>query len=349
MLGGIRPFLSGSETGQVVLSSSSVNVPSDFAGMQVLKAALPTGFTSQIARNWDQSNASSGTAAIVRYIGTSLGVFDWSRFDLFMSNNAGKKILFTLGQPADWMITRSAIGGANAGGKANMCPTGATELTTNYLPVVQAIATRARDTWGVTGIIWELWNEIEGPGMLATAELGALAPMAKVIGPAIKSIDATAIILTPSARDDDTAFLVGNFLAASDGSTGKGGDYVDGIAFHFYGLNSPWTYKYNCDVYRQKAIDAGYPGLPLYITESGMLSSTANSGAILQRRMAVFAACGAKCFIAYATDSGENPLGAYSAEWNAAVSALAGKTITQCTKNADGSVTVTANGATVTF
>ena len=332
-----------------MLASSSVNVPSSFAGMQVLKAAAPSGFTSPVARNWDQSNASSGTAAIVKYIGTSLGVFDWSRFDLFMTNNAGKRIIFTLGQPADWIITRAALGGANNGGKANMCPTGATELTTNYLPVVQAIVTRARDTFGATGIIWELWNEIEGPGMLAAAELGALAPMAKVIGPAIKAIDATAVVLTPSARDDDTAYLVGNFLSASDGASGHGGDYVDGIAFHFYGLNQPWTWKYTCDVYRQKAIDAGYPGLPLYVTESGMLVPTENSGVILQRRMVVFAACGVKSFVGYATDSNENPLGAYASEWNAAVAAIAGKTITRCTKNADGTVTTIANGASVTF
>lgn len=316
--------------------------------MQVLKAALPTGFTSSYARNWDQSNKSSGTAALVRFTGTSLGVFDWTNFDLFMTNNAGKEIIFTLGQPADWMITRSAIGGANLGGKANMCPTGATELTANYIPVITAIVNRAKNTFGVTGIKWELWNEIEGPGMLAAAELPALAAMAKATYQAIKAVDSTAIVLTPSARDEDTANLVGNFLALSDGATGKGGDWVDGTAFHFYGLNQPWTYKYTCDVYRQYAINAGYPGLPLYITESGMLSVTANSGVILQRRMVVFAACGVKSFIGYATDSNENPLGAYSAEWNATVAAISGKTITGCTKNADGTVTAIVNGLAYT-
>lgn len=317
--------------------------------MQVLKAALPTGFSSAVARNWDQSNAASGPPAIVRNISTGSGTFDWSAFDLFMSNNAGKKIIFTLGQPSDWMISRAAIGGANYGGKANMCPTGATELSTNYLPVIQAIVNRAKNSFGATGIAWELWNEIEGKGMLAPAELGALAPMAKVIGPAIKAIDPTAVVLTPSARDDDTAYLVGDFLAASDGATGKGGDYVDGIAFHFYGLNAPWTWKYTCDVYRDLAKKAGYPSLPIYVSESGMLVPTANSGTVLQRRILVFAACGAKTLVAYATDSNENPLGAYAAQWNAAVAAVSGKTITRCTKHSDGSVSVIADGVTARF
>lgn len=230
-----------------------------------------------------------------------------------------------------------------------MCPTGATELTTNYIPAITAIVDRAKNTHGFTGIKWELWNEIEGPGNLAMAELGALAAMAKAVTAAIKAVDATAVVLTPSARDDDTAYLVGNFLALSDGAGGHGGDWVDGIAFHFYGLDQPWTYKYTCDVYREKAFNAGYAGLPLYVTESGMLRETEDSGVILQRRMLVYAAMGCQSFIGYATDSTENPLGAYAAEWNAAAAAIVGKTITSCMKNANGSVTAVINGASLTY
>ena len=308
--------------------------------MQVLKSALPDGFVTQYARNWDQSNASSGSAAVLKYIGTASGVFDWSRFDLFFSNNASKKIIFTLGQPADWVITRSAIGGANYGGKANMCPTGATELNTNYIPVITAVVDRAKNVWGKTGVVWELWNEIEGPGMLAASERGALPAMAKAVTAAIKAVDASAIVLTPSARDHDTANLVGDFLSGSDGAGGKGGNWVDGIAFHFYGLNEAWTYAHTCETYRLYAKAAGYPALPLYITESGMLQATPGSGRIIAQRMAVFAALGAKMFIAYATDSNENPLGAYSLEWNSAIAAIAGKTIQSCIKNADRSITL---------
>lgn len=340
-----------SDDGSIVLSSASVNVPMNYVGMQNIGGVLAPGFTQQYVRNWDQRVTGSGTPVLVRYVNTSSGVFDWTRFDVFFSAAAaaGKKVVFTLGQSADWMITRSAIGGANLGGKANMCPTGATELTTNYIPAITAIVDRAKNTHGMTGIVWELWNEIEGPGMLAVAELGALAAMAKAVTTAIKAVDATAIVLAPSARDDDTAYLVKNFLALSDGAGGKGGDWVDGVAFHFYGLNQPWTYKYTCDVYNKGSFDAGYAGLPLYITETGMLYPTANSGVVLQRRMLVFAAMGCKSFIAYGIDSNENPLNPYAAEWNAAAAAIAGKTITSCVKNADGSVTAVINGLAVTY
>lgn len=315
--------------------------------MQVLNAAVPVGFDYDWARNWDQSNESSGVPAIVKYINPSSGVFDWAKFDLFFANNAGKKIVFTLGQPADWMITRSALGGANAGGKANMCPTGPTELA-NYIPAITAIVDRAKNTFGVTGIVWETWNEIEGPGMYKDTQ-SALGPYQKAVYEAIKAVDATAIVVTPSARDHDTAYLVGNFLAFSDGAGGNAGDWSDGIAFHFYGLNEAWTYKHTCDVYRQYAINAGYPSLPLYVTESGMLHETENSGQIIAQRMAVFAALGCKCFVAYGSDSLENPLGAYAAEWNDAIETLSGKTITRCTKNADRTVTVIANGQSIIF
>lgn len=322
-------------------------MPVEFGGMQVLKAAVPPGFLTPWARNWDQSNESIGPPAIVKYINPSSGVFDWGKFDLFFTNNVGKKIVFTLGQPADWMIDRAALGGANHGGKANMCPTGATELG-RYIPAITAIVDRAKTVYGVTGIVWELWNEIEGPGMYKDVQ-SALGPYAKATAQAIRAVDPAAVVLTPSARDHDTAYLVGDFLSFSDGAGGVGGDWVDGIAFHYYGLNEAWTWKHTCDVYRQFAKVAGFPNLPLYVTESGMLHPTANSGQIIAQRLAVFAALGAKVFIAYGSDSLENPLGAYSAEWNAALLALQGITIDRCVKRADRSVAIYSGASILVF
>lgn len=322
--------------------------------MQVLKSATPAGFTSQWARNWDQSNAPSGPPAIIRNINPStLGVYDWTSFDLFFSNNAGKKLVFTLGQPADWMITRAAIGGANFGGKANMCPTGATELTTNYLPAITAIVDRAKNTHGATGVHWELWNEIEGPGFYADAH-SALGPYAKAVSQAIKAVDATAVVLTPSARDADTAYFVGNFLAVSDGAAGKGGDWVDGMATHVYMAQDPysgngaWSFKIIVDTYRQQAINAGYPSLPLYITESGSLIPLNQLGPFIQRRMLVFAGLGVKAFVAYAADFTGAPLAQYVGRWNETLTAIAGKTITSLVKNEDTSVTAIVNGVPYT-
>jgi len=321
--------------------------------MQRLKGATATGFTSQFARNWDQSNQSSGNPAVVKYINTSAGVFDWTIFDLFFTNNAGKKIIFTLGQPADWMITRSANGGANLGGKANMCPTGATELTTNYIPAITAMVDRAKNTHGVTGIYWELWNEIEGRGNYNDTQ-SSLGPYAKAVNQAIKAVDSTAIVLTPSARDADTASYVNAFLAFSDGAGGFGGDWVDGIATHCYMAQDPttgntaWNFKIIVDTYRLGAIAAGYGSLPLYITESGSLVPLDDLGTYLQRRMLVYAGLGCQCFIGYASDFTDVPLADYASQWNETLAAIAGKAITRLTKNADGSVTAIVDGASYT-
>lgn len=334
----------------ILISSSSVNVPSSYVGAQSIFTATPAGMTFGTGRTWGYLGAASGlNPLLVKYIcPATAGVYDWSTFDQFFASNASRDAIVTLGQPADWMISRAAIGGAVYGGKANMCPTGATELTTNYIPVITAMVQRAKNTYGKTGLKWELWNEIEGPGMYGDAQ-SALGPYAKAVSQAIKAVDPTAIVLTPSARDDDTAFLVGNFLSVSDGSTGKGGDWVDAIAFHFYGYDeSAWTYAYTVGVYRLLASNAGYGSLPLYVTESGMLAPTANEGVKLQRRMLTFAALGCKAFVGYASDYGTNPMLPFASNWNATAAVVAGATITRCQKNADGSVTATVNGAAYT-
>lgn len=317
--------------------------------MQVLKATTPVGFTSPWARSWDQSNATNGSPAVVKYINPSSGTFDWTVLDRFMSNNVGKKKIITLGVPADWMITRAATGGATFGGKSNMCPTGATELNTNYVPAITAIVDRAKTTWGETGIHWELWNEIEGTGNYNDS-FASLGPYAKAVSQAIKAVDATAVVLTPSARDSDTAYLVQDFLETSDGAGGFGGDWVDGIAMHVYMAQDPtmtnggYAYKVIVDTYRQGAIDAGYPSLPIYCTESGSLVPLSNLGTYLQRRIFVFAGMGVKSFIGYASDFPSVPLAKYADAWNEAVSIVSGKTISSVVKLSDGRIKATVNG-----
>lgn len=320
--------------------------------MQNLDGVVASGFTQQYVRNWDQRVTGFGTPVVIRYL-TSDGItFDWSRFDIFASGvkAAGKKMLFTGGVPAAYMIDRADLGGGHFGPKSAMCPTGTTELG-KYSAVFVAALNRLRTVHGFVGseIVIELWNEIEGPGNLHPSELPALPAMAKYVVPLLRAEMPGITVLTPSARDDDTAYLVGNFLAGSDGAGGKGGDWVDGMAWHYYGINQPWTYKVTADAYRQNAINAGYPNLPQYVTESGMLSPTENTAKHIQRRMLVFAACGIKLFNAYAKAYPVNPLDGISAEWNAAVEAIAGKAVGPCWKNADGSVSAYSNGSIVTF
>lgn len=314
--------------------------------MQILRGTTPPGFTSSVARSWDQINSGSGNPAIVKYINpTTAGVYDWSRFDLFFTNNAGKKIIFTLGQPADWMILRAAIGGANYGGKANMCPTGATELN-NYTTAVTDIVSRAKNTHGVTGIIWELWNEIEGPGMYNDVQ-SSLGPMTRVVSAAIKAVDATAIVVSPSSRDIFPSYFIKNFLLFADGVGGEAGDHIDAICTHFYNEDlddTPYVYAEMVRVHRQLLIDTGFPNLPFYISESGSLTPKLGMEKFLQRRMLVFAALGVKSFVAYAYDFPNNPLASYVIGWNETLARIQNNVIHWCVKNKDGTVTANING-----
>ncbi len=333
--------------GDIVLTSSSVNVPANFAGMQNLTTAQPDGFTSNVARNWDQKNGTV-TNAVVSRITSSAGVYNWVSFDAFFTANAGKKIIFTLGYPADWMITRSAIGGAHEGGKANMCPTGATEIA-NYVLAVTDIVNRAKNTFGATGVVWELWNEIEGTGFYADVQ-SALGPYAKAVYQAIKAVDSTAIVLSAnvSGSSSNALALVSGFLQASDGATGKGGDWCDAFSCHFYEASQPWYFSNYIDKYRAQLAIGGYPSLPLWMTETGMLSPEENEAKTMQQRMVIAAAKGLQSFVGYATDYIQNPLQDIASAWNATVAAISGKTITGCTKNADGTVTAIVNGSAYT-
>lgn len=302
-------------------------------------------------RTWDYMGASSGNnPCIVKYINpTTAGVYDWTTFDLLLTSNPTQDVIITLGQPADWMITRAALGGALYGGKANMCPTGATELG-NYVPAITAMVDRAKNTHGRTGLKWELWNEIEGPGMLAVAELTALGPYARQVSQAIKAVDSTAVVLTPSARDHDTAFLIGNFLNTADGIGGFARSWIDGIAWHFYGLDAAWTYAHTVDTYAQEAVRGGLPaGTAQYVSETGNVVTDPQLAQNTARRLLVFASKGVKSSVCYAYDWVNNPLTGIVNTYNEIASWLPGSTITQCTKLADGRVRVVADGVTRTY
>jgi len=328
----------------ITLTTTPVAVPLEFAGMQALQAP-DTEFDYHYARSWDQNSGllSSAYVARVNNISTSEGVYNWTGFDAFMNTNSGKELVVTLGCPSDWMIARSANGGAAFGGtKSNMVPTGATELG-YYVAVVTAMADRAKTLFGKTGIKWELWNEIQNSGSFKDTYTN-LPPYAKAVYQAIKAVDSTAIVLSPSCGNEGAAYLLYNFLTTSDGSTGKGGDWIDAICYHMYSdYDSPWSAYYCDETYKLQHVRAGYPALQRYVTESGILSlktSEFNSNAIA-RRLLVLISCGVKCFIAYAKDYAINPLVGTKDKWNQTVSAISGKTITKCVKNANGSVTVT--------
>ncbi len=303
--------------------------------------------THGLIRNWDYTSTLS-VPCIVKYINPSNGVFDWSSFDKFFGSNTSKDIIFVLGQPADWMIPRAATGGASKGGKANMCPTGA-ELTA-FVAAVTAIVQRSVTTWGRAGLKWELWNEINDTKYYNDTQ-SSLGPYTKAVAQAIKAVDSTAIILSPSLSYNlkSSAQYYVDFFNANDGSGGKAGSYCDGLSLHYYGTDTPAEYVEYVDAANTSQKFCGF-SLPIWVTESGVNVEPANYPTLLKRRMLVFAGLGCKCFVGYASDYEVTALdnATYAGPWNAMAAIVPGSTIANMVKNPDSTVTAIVNGSSLT-
>jgi hypothetical protein len=316
--------------------------------------------TYSAMRNWDfGSGGSIGDQAIVKNIATGPGSYTWAPLDAFVNASVGKGMIFCLGQPADWMIPgRSALGGASKGGKANMCPTGSTELS-NYTTAIAAIVQRVKDVHGRTGVRWELWNEFNDSKYYADV-YSSLGPYTKAVVEAIKAVDPTAKIMTPSTSYNlfSTQDIQTGYLVTSDGAGGKAGQYCNELSIHYY--NDPRDLStdtpYRMFSYVQSARNSlGLAGMsmPVYVTESGWLADddVDTYKTKLARRMIVFAALGCKGIVGYAANL--NFGGAISLNdariaptWNAWAARLAGSTISRLVRNRDGGVEVDINGQT---
>ncbi len=345
-----------------MLSSATVNVPVNFAGMTIATGndAIPLQYS--VNRTWDFGSESLASQVLVKNINPSSGVFDWTCLDRFINASVGKDIIFCLGQPADWMILRAAVGGASKSGKANLCPTGTTELA-NYIPAVTAIVQRMKNTYGRTGVRWELWNEFNETKYYADA-YSALGPYTKAVAEAIKAVDPTAKILTPSTSYNllSSQDIQTNFLLASDGAGGKAGQYCDELSIHYYNDSTDPSSDnvYRMFRYTQSAKNSlGLAGMsmPLINTESGWLVDDNLQLYItkLKRRLLFFAAMGFKAYVGYAANipvqypvfSLNNPLSIADA-WNEMVARISGATISGLIRNPDGSLTAVINGSQYT-
>lgn len=262
------------------------------------------------------------------------GTFSWGTFDEFFSNNIAQQLVIELGAPSDWMISRAAIGGAYIGTKGNMCPTTADTASgfanglAAFANAVTQMATRAKTTWGRTGLVWELWNEINGPPSYADVQ-SYLGPYAKAVSQAILAVDPTAIVASPSVSIAENYSYLAAFLAASDGASGVAANWINAIAYHAY---TSFTAGDPLRVYRgwnfiQGVQKAAGINLPVYVTEYGFYTPTGSppDPTYLQdvpRELAILAACGARNVILYDFDSamfGIDVVPGAVAAWNAAL------------------------------
>jgi polysaccharide biosynthesis protein PslG len=200
----------------LLATTAAAQVPSTFFGMHILHAvngstAWPTDKFGAL-RLWD-------SGVDWHEIATSRGVYNWTNFDKWMSlaQQHGVDVTYTFGRVPSW---------AN-GGQGTTVPMSNMQDWDDF---VRAVATRAAGRVKY----WEIWNEPNDTHFWS-GNVATLVTMAQHARDIIKSVDANAVILTPSPTWTTTSpdQWMTQYLQAG------GGQYADVIAFHGYVNSSP--------------------------------------------------------------------------------------------------------------
>jgi hypothetical protein len=338
------------------LLTSPVIVPANFVGVctsDIVNA--PAAIHHGLVRSWDYNGSNgylTGTCVMTN-INPSSGVYNWATFDQLLSNNPTKQIIICLGAVPDYLVLRAANGSSYKGIKGNMVP----DNLAGWVTAITAVVSRAKNMHGRTGLLWQLWNEIDQlPSFNDTISL--LGPYAKATSQTIKAVDPTAKVLSPSiAGPSATTFpYITGFAAASDGSGGTAMQWVDGMSLHYYNqavsqlsqFESPLNYVCGFKSFQGALANVGCY-LPIYITETGVIAADTNGWRAYQRRMLSYAALGAKSCLMYSYDTSLYPMSAYVTQFNLASDLLiAGSAITSFIPGM-ATMQITINGYSYTF
>jgi hypothetical protein len=194
-----------------VAFGSAQSLQPQFFGIDVLHATNATPWPSQPyagIRLWDTDDTGWPQ------LNPSRGQYNWSALDnwLALARKHNVDVLYTFGRVPAW---------ANNGKGQSVPPTDLAD----WDAFVRAIATHSKGKIK----FWEVWNEPNEPKFW-TGDIPTLVTMAQHAQRIIKSVDPSAIVLTPSATWTTTspAQWFDQYFAAG------GAQYADAIAFHGY-------------------------------------------------------------------------------------------------------------------
>lgn len=341
---------------KIDIVDTPVIIPPNFIGACCADInAIPDNIKYGTTRNWDYSATFGASATCVAtFINPSSGVFNWATFDTFISNHLTKRIVFVLGATPDYLVSRAAIGGSYKGTKGNMCP----DDLTGWANLVTTLVNRAKNTFGKTGIVWQLFNEMNEGASYADAP-NLLGPYTRVTALAVKAADPTAKVISPpvSGTFDSAIAYTQTYLLTSDGAGGICADWLDGVAFHHYiqTLSSSSSNDSGFHYYNAYALfygmlkRIGKENIPIYITETGVLAGNPIRAKVLQRRAIVFAAAGAKLCLFYSYDASSYAFQAFPDEINFIGELLKTDSIITSCKIGYGPMECTVNGITYTI
>lgn len=354
----------------LVQEDLSISIPLHYAGVQFWQRDnIPSGLVLGNSRPWSFNLAPyvqhnpDGQRSSWFSIEAVEGVLNWDSFDASLSFLSSVPRLYqTLGQPPTWAVavqSGTPVDTWSFPPKSNQPP----DDIGKWTAFCSAIAERAANA-GRTGIYWDIWNEVDYSATWSQpGSWSALGPLTKAANQAIKAVDPTAKILSPSfvSTYNTKATDIVTLLNVSDGSSGVLADWVDGISNHSYAksLNPTGWYRSTLlwtDTRRMNnaLTTAGYGFLPIHITEAGVENflayNQAHQKTLLFRSMLINAAAGAQGYCAYTYDDPNvGNIGSFEADWNEFASNVNGGNLTRLTINEDQSVSAVINGRVMTY
>jgi hypothetical protein len=317
--------------------SSPVVVPPQYVGTCTGGAlSAPASALHDVVRSWDYYGGLNwDQGAFMTVLHPSVGSYFWTPLDNLLSSNPTKQIIVVLGATPNHFVTRAATGSSYRGTKGNMVP----DDLSGWAAFVRQVVARARDTHGRTGLIWQLWNEIDQIASFNDS-LALLGPYSRITAQAVLAEDPTAMVLAPtiSAGTPAAAPVAATWARLDDGAGGRAADWVDGVCMHYYNQDAnqisqnenPINYAQLLSNFRGAMAEVGVRK-PVYITETGVLAADTNGGRAYQRRMLTFAALGCQLCLGYKWDNSLYPIAPYESQWNHVAGLLrAGATISSC-------------------
>lgn len=267
---------------------AAATIPASFFGLTILNALNKT-----------MPLTISGTRSLDSYPGVNWrdlepmrGVYNMGNLDLYLAANAarGTDMIYTFNAIPDWASSypagRTANGDGNCGAPANMA---------DWDDFVRAVVTRS------AGRIkyWEIWNE---PQYFFCGDPAALVTMAQHAYTIVKSIDPSALILSPAGTTEGGPAMLDAFLA------GGGGAYVDVINCHGYHYYADEDLMPTLAAYRTLMTRYNIANKPLWDTESdwhslGTSYTAAGRAAYVGKSYLLHASAGVARFYWYAYDS----------------------------------------------
>ncbi len=198
-------------------ATSGAVVPSTYFGLHVLgfqQHFAPLAYAT--ARSWDAFDF-HGNGLAWADTNPSPGVYNWTVLDEYLTQMQGKDIMYVFGRTPAWASMQPKA--VCTYGPGQCAPPNLSAWKNFVMAVVQHAGTKVK--------YWELWNEPNFGGTWI-GDVPSMVTMAKAAYAIIKSINPSAVVLSPSAAGTDGVKWMTKFVA--DG----GGSAFDVLAFHGY-------------------------------------------------------------------------------------------------------------------